>query len=55
MIYPNPATHVLNVNPNFGTLKATYRIINLLGKVITSGTIKNNYVNIGALKIQYTQ
>jgi hypothetical protein len=50
MIYPNPAIHVLNVNPNFGTLKATYRITNLLGKVITSGTIKNNSVNISALK-----
>lgn len=50
MIYPNPASHLLHVNPNFGTLKATYRIINLLGKVITSGTIKNNSVNISTLK-----
>jgi hypothetical protein len=38
------------LNPNFGTLKATYRITNLLGKVIISGTIKNNSVNISALK-----
>ena len=50
MIYPNPASHLLHVNPNFGTLKATYRIINLLGKVITSGTIKNNSINISTLK-----
>ncbi|WP_331363322.1 S8 family serine peptidase [Polaribacter sp.] len=50
MIYPNPAVDVLNVNPSFGALKATYRITNLLGQVITSGTIKDNSVNISSLK-----
>ena len=50
MLYPNPAVDILNVNPNFGTLKSTYRITNLLGQVITSGTIKNNSINIISLK-----
>jgi hypothetical protein len=35
---------------NFERLKTTYRITNLLGKIITSGTITNNSVNISALK-----
>ena len=35
---------------NFERLKATYRITNLLGNIITSGTITNNSVNISALK-----
>jgi hypothetical protein len=35
---------------NFERLKTTYRITNLLVKIITSGTITNNSVNISALK-----
>jgi hypothetical protein len=35
---------------NFERLKTTYRITNLLGNIITSGTITNNSVNISALK-----
>jgi hypothetical protein len=50
MVYPNPAINILNINPNFGTIKSTYRITNVLGQVITSGTIKNNSVNISILE-----
>jgi hypothetical protein len=50
MVYPNPAINVLNINSNFGTIKSSYRIINLLGQEISSGTIKNNSVNITTLK-----
>ncbi len=50
MIYPNPAINLLNVNTNFGTLKTTYRITNLLGQVIKAGIINNNAINISTLK-----
>lgn len=50
MLYPNPASSILNINPNFGSIKATYRITNLLGQVIKTGTIKNNAININSLK-----
>ena len=50
MLYPNPAKDILNINTNFGMIKPTYRITNLLGQVITSGTIENNSINISSLK-----
>lgn len=50
VLYPNPAIDVLNINPSFGTIKSSFRITNLLGQVILSGTIKNNSVNINTLK-----
>ena len=50
MIYPNLASPILIVNPNFATIKATCRITNLLDQVTTSRTIENNSVNISRLK-----
>ncbi len=50
VVYPNPAVNVLNINPSFGAIKSTFRITNLLGQVIKTGTIKNNSINISTLK-----
>ncbi|MCH3881374.1 immunoglobulin-like domain-containing protein [Tenacibaculum aquimarinum] len=50
MLYPNPAVDIININPNFGAIQSKYRITNLLGQVITSGSIRNNSINVSALK-----
>ncbi len=50
MLYPNPAVDIININPNFGAIQTKYRITNLLGQVITSGSIRNNSINVSALK-----
>ncbi|WP_083426215.1 immunoglobulin-like domain-containing protein [Tenacibaculum todarodis] len=50
MLYPNPAIDIININPNFGAIQSKYRITNLLGQVITSGSIRNNSINVSTLK-----
>ena len=50
MLYPNPARDIININPNFGKIQSTYRITNLLGQVVSKGTIKNNTVNVNELQ-----
>ena len=49
-IYPSPVKHTLNVKLSTNT-NNTYRIINSIGQVITSGKLINNSIQVSNLKI----
>jgi chitodextrinase len=49
IVYPNPVTTTLKINPDYN-INATYRIIDLNGKLILSGRMLNHSINVGSLK-----
>jgi len=49
IVYPTPARNILNTNPSY-TLKPEYRIINILGQVVSKGVIHKNTVDIRFLE-----
>tara|TARA_R110000787_G_scaffold6697_4_gene23263 strand:+ start:423 stop:5087 length:4665 start_codon:yes stop_codon:yes gene_type:complete len=49
IIYPNPVKNLLNINPSYH-LNSTYRIIDLNGKLIQTGRILNNSIDVHSLK-----
>lgn len=49
MMYPNPVTGSI-INLNLGTINnATYKIFNLIGQTVQSGTIDRNTIQVGSL------
>ena len=49
IIYPNPVRTVVNVNPSYN-VNSNFRIIDLTGKTVLSGSMLNNTINVSKLK-----
>ncbi|MFY0603957.1 MAG: T9SS type A sorting domain-containing protein [Flavobacteriaceae bacterium] len=49
IIYPNPVKNIVNVNPSYN-VNANYRIVDLTGKTIMSGSMLNNTIDVSKLK-----
>jgi Secretion system C-terminal sorting domain len=48
-IYPNPSKNEVYIN--FTENNISYKIMDMLGKIITSGTVQNQYINLQQLPI----
>jgi hypothetical protein len=48
-MYPNPAKAILNIKLATDGI-STFRIVNVLGKTVKSGSISNQPINISRLK-----
>lgn len=49
IVYPNPVKNILNINPSYN-VNNTYRIIDLNGKLISSGKMINHSIDVTKLK-----
>ena len=48
-IYPNPVSDILNIKLSSATASATFKIINVAGKVVKSGALESSQLNISNL------